>query len=287
MTTINSVLVTGGTGNIGSAIVIELLRHHYDVSILCRSAESAALAKKMGAKVVLGSMDGPQRWLAVLTEYETLIHTACSFTEDMGKVDMAFMQAIVQAITQQTEKRLTPLTLIYTAGCWLYGSHDRVITETTTKRSIVDFQWMTDSMDYLRAQPQIDMRIVSPANVVNKDQHNVPPILLWELARCGQPCLPSDEMLTWSLVERENLTELYRLVLEKGQRGEEYIGSAKPAASVLSLAKTLSSQAVKEHAYNEWLAIYGSWTEGYILQQEFSSDKAIDELGWQPVLLLQ
>ena len=282
MTINHAVLVTGGTGNIGSAIVSELLHHHYDVTILCRSEESANRATKLGAKVLLGSINESKTWLGELDQYESLIHTACSFSEDMGQIDMAFMHVLAH----QSKQRLAPLKLIYTAGCWTYGSHKNIITETTQKQSTIDFQWMLESIDYLSSQTTIDLRVVSPTNVVNKEEHNVPPILLWELERCGQPVIPSDETLTWSLVERENLAELYRLVLEKGQRGEEYIGSAESTASVISLAKKLSSQPIKAQAYNEWLASYGSWTEGYTLQQEFSSQKAIKELGWQPKALL-
>jgi hypothetical protein len=91
-----------------------------------------------------------------------------------------------------------------------------VITETTPKHSVADFQWMLDNIAWLSDKENIDLRVVSPVNVVCEEEHYLPPILSWEIERCGHPVLPADETQTWPLVERTNLAELYRLVLERG-----------------------------------------------------------------------
>ncbi len=276
-----SVLVTGGTGNIGSAIVAELVQHDYRVSVLCRSEQNESRARLMGAEVVSGGIKEPAAWLEELEHFDALIHTACGFGQDMGLIDMQFMKAI----TEDSSKRLSPLILIYTSGCWVYGNSEQIISEQTAKTPLPEFQWMQDSIDFLQAQPTIDLRVVSPANVVSKAQKNVPLILHWELDRCGQPCIPSIAQLSWSLVERNNLAELYRLVLEKGQRGEEYIGSGQAKVNVAELAGQLSPLPIKKVPIDEWCEHYGAWTEGYAMKQEFSSKKATTELGWQPRLV--
>ncbi|ALU43563.1 NAD(P)H-binding protein [Pseudoalteromonas rubra] len=274
----NSVFVTGGTGNIGSAIVQELIAHSYQVKVLCKTAQSAHKATQLGATVVMGSLCEPQSWLSTLADCRAIIHTACTFDAQMGETDAALMRAIAD----QATTRNTPLIVIYTAGCWTYGSHDAVITETTPKHSVADFQWMLDNQVWLRDKENIDLRVVSPANVVREEEHYLPPILSWELQRCGHPVLPQGEAQTWSLVERQNLAELYRLVLERGRSGEEYIGSAEHRAPLASLLQQLSEQPIECGQAALWAEQYGSWTGGYALQQVFSSDKAIRELGWQP-----
>ncbi|WP_125783520.1 NAD-dependent epimerase/dehydratase family protein [Pseudoalteromonas rubra] len=278
MNTNKSVLVTGGTGNIGSAIVAELLAQGYQVKVLCKDATSAQKAQDMGAVAVAGSLTEPQRWLEALTACEAMIHTACTFDEQMGAIDTALMQAVAGHALGRT----APLVLVYTAGCWAYGSHETVITETTPKHSVADFQWMLDNIAWLSDKENIDLRVVSPANVVREEEHYLPPILSWELERCGHPVLPADEAQTWPLVERKNLAELYRLVLERGRQGEEYIGSAEHRAPLAHLLRQLSEQPIECAQAAQWAEIYGTWTEGYALQQVFSSDKAIRELGWQP-----
>lgn len=273
-----SVFVTGGTGNIGSAIVEELITHKYQVKALCKDANSASNAEKVGAIPIRGSLTQPQTWLEELEHCDVFIHTACTFDEHMGDVDYALMQAI----SKQAAQRNNPLILVYTAGCWTFGDHTQVITELTPKNSIADFQWMLDNIAFLSNKENIDLRVVSPVNVVSQEQHFLPPILLWEIERCGHPTLPAEESQTWPLVERKNLAELYRLVMEKGRKGEEYIGSAEHRAPLKSLLQQLSSQPIESDMKEQWAKIYGTWTEGYGLTQVFSSEKAISELGWQP-----
>lgn len=278
MANINSVFVTGGTGNIGGAIVEELLSHRYQVKVLCKDETSANKANKVGAIPVLGSLTEPKTWLDELFPCDAFIHTACTFDEHMGKTDYALMHAIAD----HAQQRIQPLILLYTAGCWTYGSHDEVITELTPKSSVADFQWMLDGIEFLTNKENIELRIVSPANVVRSEDHYLPPILTWELERLGHPGLPKDNSQTWSLVERKNLAELYRLVLERGKKGEEYIGSAEHRAPLNHLLQKLSPHPVECGLEAQWAEYYGSWTEGYSLTQVFSSEKAIQELGWVP-----
>ncbi len=271
-----AVLVTGGTGNIGSAVVAELITHGHSVSVLCRSEQSENRARAMGAEVVVGNIEEPLSWLEALDQFDALIHTACGFGDDMGAIDKQLMNKIAQ----KSEKRKSPLTFLYTSGCWNFGSSEKAISEQTPKDTLPEFRWMLDSIEFLQNRSGIDLRVVSPVNVVSKDEQCVPPILLWELDRCGQPCIPSTEQLCWSLVERENLAELYRLVLEKGKRGEEYIGAGDSSVNVAELAQRLSPLPVKKVPIKEWQELYGNWAGGYGLRQPFTSEKATTELGW-------
>ncbi|CAH9049805.1 hypothetical protein PSECIP111854_00373 [Pseudoalteromonas sp. CIP111854] len=273
-----SVIITGGTGNIGSAVVEELLCHGYCVKVLCRSADSANKAKSMGAEPILGSLIKASTWLEELAQCDALIHTACTFDEHMGDVDYKFMQVIAK----HAANRSTPLILLYTSGCWTYGSHEQVITELTPKNSLLDYQWMLESIDFLSKCKNIDLRVVSPANVVCEKTYYLPPILSWEIERCGHPTLPRGAVQTWPLVERKNLAQLYRLVFERGQSGDEYIGSAEHKAPINKLLAQRSAKKIEEYALAKWIKHYGTWTEGYSLQQVFSSNKAVGQLGWQP-----
>ncbi|UXI00006.1 NAD(P)H-binding protein [Photobacterium sp. TY1-4] len=278
MSQITTVFLTGATGNIGSAVAEALLNHEYRVLALCRSSASAQQAAAAGCLPVKGNMSEPEIWSAHLEQVDAVIHTACSFEESMAAEDRRF----VQALASHAKTRKTPLIVLYTNGCWTYGNHEQVITEHSERQSIEAFQWMNDNGAWLAAQPNVDLRIVTPANVIRAEEQYVPPIMLMELERNGQPTVPTSLSLTWSLVERQNLAELYRLVLEKGAPGEEYIGVGDPAVSVATLAQSLAAGPILTHAEVQWRAIYGGWTEGYGLKQVFSSQKAEATLGWIP-----
>lgn len=281
MKNIQSVLVTGGTGNIGCAIVEELIQHNYRVYILCRSDESIKKAKALGAHSISGDIIEPSKWLHQLDSMDALIHTACGFEDNMGAIDKNLMEAIVLSQKKWKEKREEKLIFLYTTGCWNFGNHREVITENSDKKSIPEFQWMLDSSTFLKANSCVDTRLVSPVNVVSEELSFAPQILHWELEKHQRPCIPDVANLIWSLVDRYNLAELYRLALEKGHLGEEYIGTASDV-SVEQLAQQLSSQSVKKVPLDHWLETYGSWSRGYGLKQTFSNAKAVDQLGWQP-----
>lgn len=278
MSQITTVFLTGATGNIGSAVAEELQRHGYQVLALCRSSASAQKVAAAGCLPIRGSIAEPRLWSAHLEQADAVIHAACSFEESMAAEDRCFVEALALHATTRNK----PLVVLYTNGCWTYGDHEQVITEQSERQSIDAFQWMNDNGTWLAAQPNVDVRIVSPANVIRAEERYVPPIMLMELERNGQPTVPTSLSLTWSLVERRNLAELYRLVLEKGALGEEYIGVGDPAVSVETLAQSLAAGPIITHADAQWRAIYGDWTEGYRLKQRFSSQKAEATLGWVP-----
>ncbi|WP_295893404.1 NAD-dependent epimerase/dehydratase family protein [uncultured Vibrio sp.] len=273
------VLITGATGNIGTAVVNELIAHHYKVAGLARSQQSATLLVERGAEVVMGDIEQPNVWLSALDQFDAIIHLACGFGEDMARIDQQFLSSI----SRYSETRKTPLVMIYTSGCWVYGNHSLPVIEESTKHSIADFQWMVDGVDFLKRQNNIDCRVVSPANVVKQEDQFIPDILRWELQQMGEVSIPNVSSLCWSLVERTDLAALYRLVLENGLNGHEYIGAAIESVSVASLAEKITDKKASVTSIQAWIERYGSWAEGYGLLQTFSSNKAKTDLGWQPV----
>ena len=275
----NRVLITGATGSIGSAVVAELLVHQYRLTALCRSAKSASSLPD-NVSTLIGDINAPESWIDALNDVDVLIHTACGFGDDMGDVDLRLMKAVGNAAATRTE----PLLVVYTTGCWTFGSQPSQINEQSQPQSIRDFQWMLDNSTWLATQPNIRLRRISPANVVSEAQQFAMPILHWELERHGQPTIPDIENLSWPIVERRDLARLYRLVIERGQDGEEYIGCALHIPAV-TLAGRLADKAVKRVPISDWLATYGTWTEGYGLHQQLCSEKARTNLGWQPEFL--
>ncbi len=66
------ILVTGGTGKIGSELVNSLGKGKTAFTVLARSREAAAKLEGRGAKVVLGDLDKPASLNDALAEVETL-----------------------------------------------------------------------------------------------------------------------------------------------------------------------------------------------------------------------
>ncbi len=66
MTNIGKVLVTGGTGNIGSGLVSALCSVGADVRVLARSETQAKALRAQGAEVVVGDLDRPDTLAAAV-----------------------------------------------------------------------------------------------------------------------------------------------------------------------------------------------------------------------------
>jgi dihydroflavonol-4-reductase len=70
------VLVTGGTGFIGGAVVRELAARGHTVRVLCRPASAADLAEKAGAEIVRGELVDAAAVRGALAGCEAVVHAA-------------------------------------------------------------------------------------------------------------------------------------------------------------------------------------------------------------------
>ena len=70
------VLVTGGTGHIGSYIIPELIAAGHEVTGLARSDESAAAVSALGAKVRCGDISDLDMLKEAAAESDGVIHVA-------------------------------------------------------------------------------------------------------------------------------------------------------------------------------------------------------------------
>jgi nucleoside-diphosphate-sugar epimerase/acyl carrier protein len=86
-----TVLVTGGTGGVGSFVVSELLAHGHRVRALARP-ESVPVLDGTGAEVVEGDLARPDGLRAAADEADAVLHVACTFTEP--RVDVAALRSL-------------------------------------------------------------------------------------------------------------------------------------------------------------------------------------------------
>ena len=70
------ILVLGGTGSIGSAVVQELIARGHEVLGLARSEASATKLAGCGATPLPGDIASPQAWTGRLPQLDAVIHAA-------------------------------------------------------------------------------------------------------------------------------------------------------------------------------------------------------------------
>lgn len=96
------------------------------------------------------------------------------------------------------------------------------------------------------------------------------------------------EHVRWPLVHHDDLGDLYALVLERGQAGDAFNGSAIEGCAVGRIARAIAERldvSVEPTVISVAEAVeeFGPWAEGFAIDHQVSGRKAREALGWQPV----
>ncbi|MCP4328521.1 MAG: NAD-dependent epimerase/dehydratase family protein [Alphaproteobacteria bacterium] len=277
------ILVLGGTGYIGAAVVAEFKAHGHAVVALARSAAAATRLERQGCTIVRGDMRQPAAWLPRVGAVGAVVHTAATFDSEMAAAD----RRLVDSLLEHFGRGAPGPRILYTGGVWLYGADGaEVINETSPFEPLRDFAWMVEHRNLLVASAGVDAVIVHPAMVYDRDGGVISMFL--EDARAGGPIrIVGTEGVRWPMVHRDDLAVLYRLALERGRAGHDYLGVAEPAVAVVDIARSIAGRfgltndvAVRSTA--EFVREKGGWAAGYALDQQVSGAKAQGELGWRP-----
>jgi nucleoside-diphosphate-sugar epimerase len=278
------VLVLGGTGSIGAAVVRELIRCGHDVCGLARSDAAAAKLVECGATPVAGDIASPERWAGRLPLVDAVIHAACDFSSDMRAIDRRLLDVLLPSLAAQPKRP----RVIYTGGCWLFGATgDNVATEETPLRPLPAFAWMVPHLRQILAASDIDGIVIRPAMVYGPDGG--------VFLRFARDAVERDAIrvvengqVRWPLVHSEDLATLYALALRDAPPGSSYIGAAVEGLAVGRIAGAFARRCgtrrqMPDIMSTEALAAeLGAWARGYALDQQLSGAKARRDLGWRP-----
>ena len=281
------ILVLGGTGSIGSAVVRQLIARGHAVLGLARSESSANRLAGVGASPILGDIASPEGWTGQLARVDAVIHAACDFDSEMGAIDRRLLDGLLPALGRQPNKP----RFIYTGGCWLFGATgNEVATEEAALRPLPAFAWMVPHLRRILAAPEVDGIVIHPAMVYMADG-GVFHHFARDAAKHRAVRVVESESVRWPLVHRDDLANLYALALERAPAKSTYIGAANDGVRVGQIARAFAKRfgtrdqepqiMSAEAAADEW----GEWARGYALDQRLSGAKAQRELGWQPVHL--
>ena len=279
------VLILGGTGLIGAAVIRELIKHRHKVLALSRSTRSMAMLKALGASPVRGDLRAPDAWVQSVRRVDAIIQVAATFTEDMGQVESKALEAIIQALGRKDGK----IHLIYTGGVWLYGATgNSIANETTQFQPIPSFFWMVETSEKLLHTQAFSTAVMHPAMVYHQKggafsrfidcakQHKQ--IEIW-----------GDRATRWPLIHRDDLAVAYRLLLERPKLTGHFNASAQIGVRVDTIAKTIAQKYRSPNGFKVVPAAtvrqkYGFWADGPMLDQQMESSRLQTLCDWKPVI---
>ncbi|WP_205473163.1 NAD(P)H-binding protein [Nocardioides sp. SYSU D00038] len=265
------ILLTGGTGHIGSAVLVRLLAVGHEVTAVVRSDDAAAAVKELGAQPLVGDVFDTDWLRGQLETVQGAIHTAAGGDERDATLNESVVSAALAAFAG------TDKPFVHTGGIWTYGNNSD-ITEDSPADPIPLTAWrLADEERVLAA----DLRgsVIRPA-VVYGGGTGIPSLI------AGSPRDESGALRLigtgeqhWTTVHRDELADLYLRVLDQ-PTGDLYVGANGTNPTVRELGEALGP-VVPGSAEEAAERVGAPFAEALLLDQQASGAKA-RELGWQP-----
>jgi nucleoside-diphosphate-sugar epimerase len=281
------VFITGGTGNIGSAVVAELLAHDHGVTVLARSDAAAAAAQQAGASVVRGALADVDVVRAAASAADGAIHLA--FGNDFSSpealaANIAEETAAIDAIGEALVGGDRPFAIV--SGTPAAEGRPSVETDPLPTEGPVGGR----SITVARALREYAERGVRTAAVrlprtVHKDGGGGFAGLLTQIARqSGVSGYPGSGDQRWPAVHTLDAAVLFRLVLEQAPAGTSWHpvqdegDAVRDIAAVIGRRLGLPVQQLPEESYGQLGPIFAA-------DQPASSAITRAQLGWTPTHL--
>lgn len=229
------VFVTGASGHIGSAVVLELIQAGHEVTGLARSDAAAAAVKAMGAEVRRGDLGDPAGLREAVADADAVVHLAFDHaTMTAGDfpaaaaTDLAVVQALGEALVG-TGKTLIGVGVKRTGD----AQRDAVIDanpRSAVSRAIAGFTG--------RGVRTI-LVAIPPVTHSAQDRHGFVPTLIRIARETGVSGYVGDGANRWPAGHTLDVASLYRVALEKAPGGAQLFAAAEEGIPVREIAETI------------------------------------------------
>lgn len=277
------VFVTGGTGNIGSVVVAELLGAGHTVLALARSDDSAQAVESIGAQAFRGGLADLDVLRAGAAQCDGVISLA--FGRDLGSPD-----ALARAVAEES-------SALGVLGAELVGSGRPIVAFAGTP-------WMPGSVateaDPLSSDGPVGGRAYSvaalldlasrgvrstvvrvPRTVHNQGVGGFARVLTDRARRTGVSGYPGDGTQRWPAVHALDAAVLFRLALEKAPAGTSWHAVSDEGHAVRDIATVIGrrlSLPVESLPEND----FGPFGPIFVSDGAASSAHTRETLGWRP-----
>ena len=279
------IFVTGATGFIGQAVVKELVGAGHDVLGLARSDQAAVAVKDLlGADVVRGSLEDLASLKRGAELADAVIH--CGFVHDFSKFaqNCAIDRAAILALGEALKGSNKPLHV--TSGMALKVS-GRVGTE--------DDAAVDPSPAYPRASEPTALELAAagvnaavirlPPSVHGDGDKAFVPMLIALAREKGVSGYAGTGENRWSAVHRLDAAALYRLAIEKAEKGARYHAVGDEGVPVKDIAAAIGKKLglpVKSIAPEEAGAHFGFLAGFLAMDAPRAAARTRAALGWAP-----
>jgi len=276
------VLLTGGTGYIGSAVLDSLVRAGHHVDALVRNREKATDVQARGAHPVVGDLGRPETYAAVAAGADGAIHAAMDDSPRGPALDALTLDTLL------TLPARTGRFFVYTSGIWVLGAAPTPVDEAATLNPIEKSAWRVPHEERVLAAARSGLRtvVVRPGIVYGGCRGIVGD--LFKAAANGLVRVIGTGENHWPLIYDRDLGELYLMlaanttasgVFHANDECDEQVNDVVAAiAGHVSIRPSIRKVPLPE-AHKKM----GSYADALALDQIVRSPRA-RALGWTPSL---
>jgi nucleoside-diphosphate-sugar epimerase len=279
------VFVTGATGFVGSAVVVNLISAGHKVLGLARSDSAAKSLLEAGVEVHRGDLEDVDSLRSGAAAADGVIHTG--FIHDFARfkevceVDGRAIEALGSVLVGSDRP------LIVTAGAAFLAS-GRLAREDDACPAVSDFYpRLSEQQAALAAARGARVAVIRlPPSVHGDGDHGFVSFLINIARQTGVSAYIGEGLNRWAAVHRLDAAQLYRLALESDTSGRNYHGVAEEGVSFRAIAEAIGrglNVPVVSMAPEEATAHFGWLTTFAGLDCAASSAKTKDQLGWRPI----
>jgi len=274
------VFLTGATGYIGSAVAAALLAQGHQVTGLARHPEKAAALVARGLRFVRGDLTNTVVLSELAKEHDTVVHAGAARGQERGNIDIRAVDALLAGARAGMARRL-----LYTSGVWALGAtRDGPADETAPVRPhpLVAHRATVERRVLEASDGRLRTNVIRPGIVYGGREGILS--MWWSAAMEGNHVrVVGDGDNRWPLVHREDLAQLYLLVLEHGVPRGVYHGTDDTAYPVLRLARHVAQAAgglqVQPWPLESARLQFGLFADALVMDQHVISPGA-RALGW-------
>jgi nucleoside-diphosphate-sugar epimerase len=271
------VLLSGGTGFVGSSILSALTAAGHDVVAIVRSKESATAVEAAGATALVHALPDTAWLTDALASSDGFIHAATPGDETGPAFDDSVIDSVVAAYSG------TDKSYLHTGGIWVYGSGADLAEETPLAAPAIT-AWREEREARLLASG-VRASVIAPAIVYGYGKGIPNTIIDAPRSAHGALRLVGSGDQHWATVHVDDLADLYVAALESAPGGEIYIAANGQNPTVRQLGEAVvgpEGAVVGEHPHATSDRLGVAFTEAILLDQQASGAKAKATFGWAP-----
>jgi nucleoside-diphosphate-sugar epimerase len=278
------VFVTGATGFIGSAIVLELIHAGHQVLGLTRSEAGAQSLIAVGAEVHRGNLEDPESLRRGAAISDGVIH--CAFNHDFSKfvANCEMDRRAIEAIGDVLAGSDRPLLI--TSGTGMGNAvPGQPATEDHFDPNHPNPRKASEVAGASVAERGVNVSVVRLPQVHDTVKQGLITYAVQLAREKGVSAYVGDGLNRWPAAHVLDVAHLYRLALEKHKAGSRYHAVAEEGIAMREIAEVIgrglklpvvSLSAEEAPAHFGWLAMFAGF------DMPASSAQTRQRLGWHP-----